>query len=132
MKAMKLALAVLSMVVLLTSCKKDNKNIEEGTYTGTFKVTYSSGTKTGAVTVELNNSNYSCTGNPDRIPAGGSGSYSIEKKKITFEDRNYWTADFDGNLILDGEYDYTFDGKKLKISANKNSVGYYEYDLEKK
>jgi hypothetical protein len=132
MKIFKFILATLTIMALLISCKKDNLKIEEGTYTGKFTVTYNTGIETGITTIELRNSTYTCTGNSDRIPAGGSGTYSIDNKIITFNDENMRTADFDWNLILNGQYDYTFDGKKLKISADKNSVGHYEYDLEKK
>jgi len=44
---------------------------------------------------------------------------------------NFWTADFDWNLILNDTYDYAFDGEKLIISADKNNVGNYKYELEK-
>jgi hypothetical protein len=119
------------MAILLYSCDKDDLNIKEGTYKGTFTVTYSSGTQTGQTTLELKNGKFSCSGNSNRIPAGGSGTYSLDNGKITFNDENFWTADFDWNLILRGQYDYSFNGKKLKISADKNGVGNYEYDLEK-
>jgi len=116
-----------------------SKPVEEGIYTGTFTVRYASSvperwlweSKSGKTTLELKEGKYTCTGNRDFIPAGGSGNYSINGSKIKFEDVKYWTANFDWNLILDGEYDYRFDGKHLKFSAFKNDVGYYEYDLEK-
>ena len=103
----------------------------EGIYSGTFTVTYNFAKRTGTTTLKLENGKFTCAGNLDRIPAGGSGNYSINHDKIVFSDKNFWSADFDWNLILKGEYEYTFDGKRLKISANKNNVGYYEYDLEK-
>lgn len=48
---------------------------------------------------------------------------------MSFTDENAWTADFDWNLILNGIYDYSFDGKRLLLVANKNNVGNYKYDL---
>lgn len=122
---------ILSIVTLIMGCKKDNLNIKDGTYKGTFTVTYSSGTQTGQTTLELKNGKFTCSGNSNRIPAGGSGTFSSDNGKITFNDENGWTADFDWNLILNGNYDYTFDGKKLIFSADKNNVGNYNYDLEK-
>lgn len=122
---------ILSIVTLILGCKKDNLNIKDGTYKGTFTVTYSSGTQTGQTTLELKNGKFTCSGNSNRIPAGGSGTFSSDNGKITFNDKNAWTADFDWNLILSGNYDYTFDGKKLIFSADKNNVGNYKYDLEK-
>ena len=92
-------------------------------------MTYGSEIQTGETTVELKNGRFSCLGNPDMIPAGGTGTCSSDNNKITFTDENFWTADFDWNLELDGTYDYTFDGKNLKFSADKNDVGNYSYDL---
>ena len=125
MKLFKLALSIFTIITLLIGCKKKNLNIEEGTYSGTLTVTYDSGfQKEFSTFVELGNSIYTCT-------SRGSGTYSIEKDKIVFNDEKFWTADFDWNLILDGQYDYTFTGEKLNISANKNDIGYFEYNLVK-
>ncbi len=132
MRISKPILAVFLLASVFIGCKKLNLEVKEGTYTGTFTVTYQSGTKTGSTSLELKNGRYTCSGNADRIPAGGSGTYSVDKGIITFHDENIWTADFDWNLILNGPYDYTFDGKKLILSADKNNVGHYEYALEKK
>ncbi len=118
-------------IVFLSGCDKDDINLIEGIYKGTFTVTYNSGTQTGQTTLELMNGKFSCSGNSNRIPAGGSGTYTFDNGKITFSDENFWTADFDWNLILNGQYDYTFDGKKLKISADKIGVGHYKFDLKK-
>lgn len=120
-----------SIAILLLKCKKDNLQIEDGLYKGKFIVTYSSGIQSNQTTLELKNGKFFCNGNSNRIPAGGSGTFTADKSKITFNDENYWTADFDWNLILNGQYSYTFDGKQLIISATKNNVGYYIYNLEK-
>jgi hypothetical protein len=132
MKTFELAL----IIIVFMACHQKNsqriEGIEEGIYTGEFKVVYPTGTHTGKTTLELRNSKYTCEGNANRIPAGGSGTYSINNNKITFHDENIWTADFDWNLILNGEYDYSFDGKKLKLSTDRNHAGHYEYNLTKK
>lgn len=115
----------------LSACKKDNLSIQEGTYKGIFTVTYNSVKESGKTTLELKNGRFSCSGNPNRIPAGGSGTFSYDENTITFNDENAWTADFDWNLILNGKYYYTFDGKKLIFSSDKNNMGNYKYDLKK-
>ena len=124
-------MTVFSMAIISASCKKDNHDIKEGIYKGTFTVTYGQAKQSGQTTIELKNGKYTCSGNSDRIPAGGSGTYSFDNGKITFNDENFWTANFDWNLILSGQYDYTFYGKKLKITADKNNVGNYSYNLQK-
>jgi len=111
-------------------------SIKDGTFSGIFTVTYfveppnswvSSGS--GRATVVLKNGRYTCTGNPNRLPAGGSGSFATNDDTIKFYDENEWTADFDWNLILNGMYFYKFDGKRLKLSK-KTDYALYEYDLE--
>lgn len=131
---MKKFILIALSITFITGFDEVERKIEEGTYTGKFKVVYPSGKScTGKTTIELSHSTYTCTGNEKRFPAGGSGTYSIDNEsKITFQDENMWAADFDWNLILTGEYHYSFDGKKLKLSANKAGIGYYEYRLTKK
>ena len=134
-------LSIITLTILLFGCNKEAVKIDEqqkedlkifnGTYTGIFTVQYSTTTKTGTVRLELNNGKHTCSGNNDRIPAGGSGTFSTRNGIITFKDNMAWSADFDHNLVLHGEYKYSFDGKKLIISAAKNNVGQYEYKLDK-
>nr|WP_294894700.1 hypothetical protein [uncultured Pedobacter sp.] len=119
-------------LILLSGCKKDSFTMEEGIYIGNFTVRYNSGIKTGPVTLELKNGEYNCSGNSNRIPAGGSGTYSVENCKVTFNEQHVWTADFDWGLILGGVYNYSFDGENLKISSISNNEASYEYVLKKK
>ncbi|MFN5428819.1 MAG: hypothetical protein ACK5BO_12355 [Bacteroidota bacterium] len=126
---------IVSLLVLIisffTGCTKDKPSIQDGIYKGIFTVTYSTGTQTGPVTIELKNRTYTSSSNANRIPSGGSGTFQVTKNKMIFSDDKMWTADFDWNLILNGEYEAVFDGKKLKLSASRSSVGQYQYELEK-
>jgi hypothetical protein len=135
MKTNIIKIGILCMAVLFSSCFEKEKQVQEqlveGTYKGTFKVTYPTGTETGETTLEIIDGKFVCSGNTNRIPAGGSGNYSLGNGKITFNDQNFWTADFNWNLILSGAYDYSFDGKTLKFKAEKNGTGVYEYELKK-
>lgn len=121
----------LTLLLTVVSCKKNNQHVLAGTYSGVFTVKYNDQQRSGITTLLLKKGEFSCTAGPKRYPAGGSGSFSVSKNKINFKDNNHWTTDFDGNLILNGTYDYTFDGKTLKIMAEKNGVGHYQYHLEK-
>ncbi|SKB83233.1 hypothetical protein SAMN05660841_02576 [Sphingobacterium nematocida] len=118
------------IALFLFSCKKDNLQIKEGSYKGTFTVIYSSGTHSGSTTVELKNGRFSCAGNSNKIPAGASGSYTIDKNVITFSDENPHTAEFDWGLILNGRYDYTFDGTNLNLERVSDGIGKYTYRLK--
>ena len=130
---MKIILSVFTFMLLFSSCKKTKTIlIAEGTYTGTFKVMYNTGTQTGPVTVDLINSHYNCSHNLNKIPARGSGSYSYNNDKITFNDQGIWTADFDWGLVLGGEYNYSLSENSLIIWKDINGIPRYEYDLIKK
>jgi hypothetical protein len=131
MKTTKSVARLFCLVLLLSGCFKDRSEIKDGTYKGTFTVMYTSDTLSGKTTLELRQGRFSCTRNPNRIPAGGSGTFTTDNNTITFNDESGWTADFDWNLILHGKYEYTYNGKKLIITANKNQVGNYTYDLVK-
>ncbi|MBN4051265.1 hypothetical protein JYU16_00465 [bacterium AH-315-M05] len=131
MRYLRLTILTLTLTTLITSCKKDNGPIKTGTYNGNFIVEYISGTKTGETTVTLKKTKYSCDSGTDRIPAGGSGTYSMDNNKIIFTDENLWTANFDWGLILNGEYDYAYDGTNLTIWKD-TQAGRYEYGLKRK
>lgn len=118
-------------LIVLFSCKKDRQDLTNGTYKGTFKVSYTSGSNEGPVTLVISDGTYECSEDADHIPGGGSGTFTQEKKTIVFDDENVHTADFDWNLILNGIYGYTFDGKHLKLVNDRVTGAYYEYDLEK-
>lgn len=128
---------LLIAILTFTSCNSDDDNNDNqnlnGIYTGTFTVEYLNGdTFSNAVTVNFNEeNNYQSSGNEDYFPAGGSGTYEKSNSTIEFYDINYWTANFDGNLILNGEYNYSLNENELIISANKNDVGFYKYELIK-
>ena len=128
---MKQIYLLILLVSLIMGCKKEKLAIQDGIYRGIFTVSYSNGVQTGPVTVELKSGTYTCSNNSNGIPAGGSGTFRIGNNKMFFTDDKMWTADFDWNLILNGDYETTFDGKKLSLTASRNNVGTYTYELEK-
>ena len=127
-----------AMCLLLLSCANEKetvtKPLSDGIFSGTFTVKYFGNSSwedgSGAVTIKLENGRFYSTANPNGIPAGGSGTFSINGDKITFNDENGWLANFDWNLILNGEYDFVFDGKRLRI-WRETDFGLYVYILEK-
>ena len=125
------ALSLFIILISFLGCDNETPKIEEGTYVGTFTVFYSSSIESGTTTIVLKDSEYNCSGNSDRIPAGGSGTYSSENGKITFTDKNFWTAEFDWGLILNGDYNYSMNGNELLLIAEKGDLGRYEYRLER-
>ncbi|MEO8773844.1 MAG: hypothetical protein ABI371_05895 [Gelidibacter sp.] len=118
------------------SCDNDDGIHQDlsGEYVGTFTVEYLRGEIfTNPVTVIFSDkNNYKSSGNSDYIPAGGSGTYDQRNSIISFSDINLWTSNFDPNLILGGEYEYSFKGNVLAISDIRSDIGTYTYMLTKK
>ena len=120
----------------LSGVEEGRKESIEGIFSGIITVEYANDMGSwwnggsGTTTIEFMDGKYSCSGYSNNIPGGGSGTYSIQGEKIIFVDNNGWFANFDWGLILNGEYDFTFDGKKLKFSRG-NDYAKYEYDLVK-
>ena len=120
---------------IMLSCNEEEMNtIEwEGTYEGTFTVEYlaSGDTFTNPVTVNFSGNRYSSSTGDNRFPAGGNGTFVLDNNSVTFNDENFWTADFDWNLILNGNYTITESETSITLSATKNNVGIYTYELIK-
>lgn len=103
-----------------------------GEYQGTFTVVYIDGsTYSNPVTVTFSGNSYNCSAGTNRFPAGGNGSFEIIENKVHFLDSNFWTADFDWNLILTGEYELTGTDSIPTLQADRSSIGSYTYELVK-
>ncbi|WP_159023591.1 hypothetical protein [Formosa sp. L2A11] len=129
---------ILCVFLLLSfACNSDDDTTNNdqfyGNYTGEFTVTYNDSiTYSNPVTVQFNTDNtYISSGNENNFPAGGSGSFNSNVTTLEFFDENFWTANFDWDLILNESYDYTKTGDSLVFSASKNNIGYYSYKLVK-
>ncbi|WP_143469343.1 hypothetical protein [Leeuwenhoekiella nanhaiensis] len=117
----------------LNSCADQDldDSVPAGEYSGTFEVTYPDGTTHDSpvtVTFEAGKT-YSATGNEDRYPAGGSGTYTITDNQFKFSDENFWTAEFDWGLILNGNYAYTYKNKQLRLTKGGKDSATYTYTL---
>ena len=131
-------LVITSVLLLLSSsCNSDddttNNALLYGNYTGEFTVIYNDSTMySNPVTVQFyTDDTYISSGNENFFPAGGSGSFSSNTEALEYYDENFWTANFDWNLILNGSYTYTKTQDSLVFSAYKNNLGNFTYKLIK-
>lgn len=137
MKKIRITLALSTLIgfILLSGCSESEEVpglIElSGTYEGTFTVEYSNGglSQSNPVTVSFSDNTFASTVGENRFPAGGSGKYELGVNSIIFTDDNIWTADFDWNLVLNGEYSVIVSENIITLTANKNDVGVYTYEL---
>ena len=128
---------ILTVLGLLAACKKQQQSIAipEGTYSGRFiyrgkGIIYQY--RQVPVTLTFSGQNYTSSGGANYYPAGGSGIYSANNRdSITFHDGNAWTANFDWNLILNGDYAYHYEGDSLVINKDITSLASYEYRIKK-
>ncbi|MEL6558454.1 MAG: hypothetical protein AAFQ94_09735 [Bacteroidota bacterium] len=130
-----LMLLTLITLTILTSCTEDIPEAVElnGTYEGTFTVEYLLGgdTFSNPVTLNFSDGSFSSSSGENRFPAGGSGTFDINNNSVTFEDENFWTADFDWGLILDGEYTISETATSIVIRSSANDAAIYTYELIK-
>lgn len=122
--------------LLSLSCTKDDTFFSwnlEGEYEGTFTVKYTNGeTYSNPVKITFQGNTYISSASNDRYPAGGNGSFTIKENEVVFQDINFWTADFDWCLILNGKYKIQTNGSKIILSAQKSGQGLYQYEFSKK
>ena len=130
------------VALVFYACSNDDNNetiVESlnGTYSGTFTVKYLEDpvfydqlVLSNDVSIEFENGTFTCSNGENFIPAGGSGEYELHGNKITFNDENAWFANFDWNLILEGEYNIIQKRSVIIISARKG-IGLYKYQLTK-
>ena len=126
----------LILITVLCGCEKADLSNLHGSFSGTFvymdPVSSKAPPPSGPVTISFSGNTYQSTGNPNRIPAGGSGTFKIlSKEEISFEDRNFWTADFNWNTILKGNYNYIIKGDSLFLTRSENGLSIIEYRLKR-
>ena len=112
----------LILAMICISCEKEYDKSWDGIYQGTFQRQV--GSTGGFSTVSLTISPNDFTGYSSQVkyPAICRGSFSVTAGKIKFFDACAWTADFDGTLILDGEYILDTTGDSLVFHRDYNGI----------
>lgn len=110
-----IAVCLFGLALLTGSCKKENNQppVPEGTYTGTFQRI---GGPVSNVTLTFSGNSWSGQSDTPQYPAICQGSYSSTiEGDIVFEQDCFWTANFDWSLILNGEFDFTLNGRDIEL-----------------
>lgn len=104
------------------NCNKSNslEIFQPGTYNGTYSIIHHYNTdgsfaNSGPATFIFTDTSYSCRGKEYLLPPSGGGEYSIIGEIMVLNDMVPHTAEFDWTLILNGEFDYWFDGNNLRL-----------------
>jgi hypothetical protein len=126
---MKIIPALLITTLFFQSCSEIS--LPNGIYNGRFVVESGTISNEGIFQLEILDNTFHCTGNENRMPAGGSGTFSMQKNEIIFHDENMWTADFDWNLILNGGYSAALKGDTLILVKEQGATKYiYKIDIK--
>ncbi|KQM77256.1 hypothetical protein ASE74_18610 [Pedobacter sp. Leaf216] len=120
---MKVQICILLFALALLSfgCKKATTVdvLLDGHYTGVLVITNSvkSVPETRPISITLKDGRFNImpNANSNLKPYGGKGTYTFENGTGYFTDEGIWTADFDWNMILNGEYDIRSSGVDLTL-----------------
>jgi hypothetical protein len=137
-------LLLITAVVLASGCTdKLTVSALNGTYTGQFYYLEpgksSNDLVTAPASISFSDKHYTSQGQPNRIPAGGLGTFEIEENDLlNFREQNVWTANFDWGLILNGKYTYEIKGDSLILDryiepcpSCTMTPGTYQYRLKR-
>jgi hypothetical protein len=116
----------LFVLILALGCNKPT-NVDvllDGNYEGVLVITNSdkSVPETRPISISLAGGKFNITpgANTNLKPLSGKGSYTFKNGIGYFEDDGAWTADFDWNMILNGEYDIKSSGVDLTLRKRFN------------
>lgn len=129
-------LIYLSLAVLaLLGCEKEEKQpLLDGTYSGTFRTLVNKKTQITDFEVTLTDRRFITN-------KGGAGLGPFEvgaRNNIKFVDELFYTANFDWNTILTGDYVYQVKGDSLILdkiialpTSGTDAATYYQYRLKR-
>jgi hypothetical protein len=114
----KLLILLLSLFIGCEVTETDT-SFEEGNYSGTFKMVESDGqVLNGNVNISLNNNKYSVIPEQRYLPPVGAGKYNVNGNSINLLDTAVHTADFDWTLILNGDFEFSYNDRVLTLTQN--------------
>lgn len=112
-----LVLLIAVVTIMGSSCSRNKTGgiLKDGTYKGTFQRLHSGDGPVAQVTMSFSAASWQGQSNTNHYPALCNGTYAISNGSIHFKNDCVFTADFDGTLILGGEYKYLVHGSELEI-----------------
>lgn len=119
----------------LSGCEKEEEAIPlDGTYSGTFRTLVNNKEQISDFEVTLDDRRFITN-------KGGAGLGPFEvgtRSNVKFVDELFYTANFDWNTILTGDYNYQIKGDSLILdkvvalpTSGTNPAIYYQYRLKK-
>ena len=103
---MRYLFSVIFLSMIFISCRKNPDKRWDGIYQGTFQRQIGATGAISNVSLTISSDGYVGYSSQAKYPAICRGTQLITGDKIIFHDACVWTADFNGSLILDGEYEF--------------------------
>ncbi|WP_316823745.1 hypothetical protein [Pedobacter miscanthi] len=124
---MKAPVHILLFVICLSfSCKKPTTVdvITDGNYTGVLVVTNSvkSVPEITPISISLKEGTFNFSASGNLKPSAVKGTYTLQNGIGNFAAEGVWTADFDWNRILNGEYDIRSSGVDLTLKRRSKPI----------
>ena len=108
--------------LLILGCEgSSSKKLELGSYSGEYKVLHNYGASaeswnSGRTTLTIDENGYNLLETTYITPPFSGGRCDWAETTISFQDTIVHTTEFDLTLIIDGSYDYAYDGSRLELS----------------
>ena len=118
--------------ILIISCGTEPTSTIDGNYKGVYSITHNYGTDSaytlrGNITFEFSKGQYKYEGEKLHLPPGGLGEYIVvvETSKIILVDYGRYKANIDPRLLLNGSFDYSFNGENLTLTQEAKQYSYF-------
>ena len=122
MKKSVLFCCIISLSALSCNKNTDYAILPDGTYTGTFQRQIGGNGQISNVTIIFSPGKWTGQSQIEKYPALCHGTFkTIEPEIINFTNDCVWTTEFDGTLVLNGEYKIKVMGNKIEFSKEYNS-----------
>ncbi len=130
--AVKASALFLLLTLVQATCVEDEAGVafSDATYTGTF-IRSSPNAKfaPAAVTLTITGNSFEGSSHTPRYPAICRGTVQANSTTATFTNECFWTADFDGSLILSGKYALSRQGEEIILTKAWATASYDQYRL---
>jgi hypothetical protein len=126
----KLILIFVTSIFLISCGSVEPDSVIDGNYVGTYSITHNYGTDSAytikeEITFEFYKGKYQCFSDNPIVPPKGSGIYRLARKKIVLINKLGYTADVNLDLVLNGYFDYSYNGNELILTQENTNLKYY-------
>ncbi len=122
-----LVLVFITSIFLISCGSVEPTSVIDGNYEGVYSITHNYGTDSaytlhGKIIFEFFKGRYEFVPENPLIPPRGKGIYRLARRKIVLINQLGYTADVNLNLILNGYFNYSFNGERLFLTQEDKNL----------